>query len=433
MLTKADRQALITPDAALVLPPLAESSSYWQRALRCFYKQPAGIAAAVFIAVLLIVSFCGAWLYPIDPNLQNIGNRFAGPQPARSVTIVENAIWYGQLVAEPQVVSANTEYVRLAWPSADTSYSVQRIGLDSGVRLSLATIKTPWYEDRLDLRAEPYRYLILGPDETVLAQFELSPEPAISKFYAQLLGYIDSQTTLDSIAMPAKILGSDGLGRDNLARLIAGGRISLTIGILAPLLAIVIGAIYGAISAYVGGWLDELLMRIADIVIALPFLLFVILLNVAFGYGAASDGVAAMFLALVLMGWPNAAKLVRGQVLRLRKQAYIEAARLMGGSVFYMLRTHILPSVLGTVLVALSFAIPNAIFTEALLSFLGLGVNAPAASWGSLCQENLHELQRYPHLLLMPAALISLTVLAFNILGDSLRDALAQAGGEAHD
>jgi oligopeptide transport system permease protein len=158
--------------------------------------------------------------------------------------------------------------------------------------------------------------------------------------------------------------------------------------------------------------------------IALPFLLFVILLRIAFGIGPGDSGITALIIALLLLSWPNTARLVRTQVLQLRKMAYVDAARLQGASGFYIVCKHMLPNVLPSILVTLSFAIPSAIFTEAFLSFIGLGVTPPSTSWGAMCNDGLSTLLTHPHELLFPAFFISVTVLAFNLVGDALRDAL---------
>ncbi|HRF87274.1 MAG TPA: ABC transporter permease, partial [Pseudomonadales bacterium] len=227
-----------------------------------------------------------------------------------------------------------------------------------------------------------------------------------------------------TLQLPAHPFGTDKLGRDLMARLIEGGRTSLFIGFTAPLLYVLFGALYGAMAGYRGGRTDTFMMAFADFMIALPFLLFVILLRIAFGIGPGDNGITALIVALLLLSWPNTARLVRAQVLQLRKMAYVDAARLQGASGFYIVCKHMLPNVLPSILVTLSFAIPSAIFTEAFLSFIGLGVTPPATSWGAMCNDGLSTLLTHPHELLFPAFFISITVLAFNLVGDALRDAL---------
>jgi oligopeptide transport system permease protein len=297
------------------------------------------------------------------------------------------------------------------------------------------------YEDRMGLKARPYYYSVVtarggSGNEEIIETVEVKPRPAISVWDARLSGLLDDNKSTEQLVgqeviLPAHPLGTDYLGRDILSRLIYGARTSLFIGIVAPLIFIGFGTIYGAFAGFMGGRVDHWMMRVVDFVIALPFLLFMILFKVMFGLGPGESGVVPMMLALVLLSWPDSARLVRGQVMQLREQAYVDAARLLGGGNGYIIFSHILPNVLGLLLVAFSFAIPSAIFTEAFLSFIGLGVVPPTPSWGSMCNDGIRTMLTHPHELLFPAIFISATVLAFNLLGDGLRDALDERGQTA--
>jgi oligopeptide transport system permease protein len=260
------------------------------------------------------------------------------------------------------------------------------------------------------------------------ATVRVEPRQAIAWSAAQRRGLLPAGAGHERIGtevrLPAHPLGSDYLGRDILARIIHGARTSLFIGIVAPLLFVLAGLLYGGLAGYLGGRIDNAMMRLADFVVALPFLLFMILFKVAFGIRPGESGVMPMLLAMVLLGWPAPARLVRGQVLAIRNEPYVQAARLMGAGTPYLVLRHMVPNVLGVLLVTLSFAIPGAIFTEAFLSFIGLGVVPPTPSWGSLCNDGIRSMLAHPHELAVPAAFISITVLAFNLLGDGLRDAL---------
>ena len=165
-------------------------------------------------------------------------------------------------------------------------------------------------------------------------------------------------------------------------------------------------------------------MRFADFVIALPFLLFMILFKIAFGIGPGQSGILPMIVALVMLSWPGTARLVRGQILQVREEGYVNAARLLGARTNYLVMRHMIPNTMGVILVTLTFAVPSAIFTEAFLSFIGMGVAPPTPSWGGMSNEGIKSMLIHPHELLFPAVLISITVLAFNLLGDGLRDAL---------
>jgi oligopeptide transport system permease protein len=203
-----------------------------------------------------------------------------------------------------------------------------------------------------------------------------------------------------------------------------GARVSLFIGIVAPLLYVMFGILYGATAGFIGGWVDAVMMRFADFVVALPFLLFMILFKFVFQVEAGESGILPMLVALVILSWPGTSRLVRGQILQIREEGYIGASRLLGASTNYLILRHMIPNTMGVILVTLTFAVPSAIFTEAFLSFIGMGVAPPTPSWGSMCNEGIKTMLTTPHELIFPALLISITVLAFNLLGDGLRDAL---------
>ena len=213
--------------------------------------------------------------------------------------------------------------------------------------------------------------------------------------------------------------GTDNLGRDLATRVCYGARISLAIGIVASLINLGIGVLYGGISGYFGGKIDSVLMRIVDILYGIPLLLYVILLMVVL-----KPGLMNVFIALGLVYWLRMARIVRAQVLGLKELEYIMAARVLGASRQRLIFGHLLPNSLGPIIVTLTLSIPEAIFTEAFLSFIGLGVSAPMASWGVLASEGVVTLRSYPFQLLSPAVAISLTMLGFNFFGDGLRDAL---------
>jgi len=287
------------------------------------------------------------------------------------------------------------------------------------------------YEDRLSLESRPYFYSIVptdGFDEyEVYTMLSITPGMTITVNEASDRGLIPSDDLTQighKINLEFHPFGTDYLGRDMLARLMEGAQVSLFIGIVAPFIYVVIGVIYGGTAGYFGGYIDAFLMRFADFVVALPFLLFMILFKIAFGIGPGESGIFPMLLALILLAWPGTARLVRGQVLRIREQGYIEAAQLLGAKPTYLLLRHIIPNTMGVILVTLTFAVPSAIFTEAFLSFIGMGVAPPTPSWGSMCNDGVKTMLSHPHELIFPAVFISVTVLAFNLLGDGLTEAL---------
>jgi len=214
-------------------------------------------------------------------------------------------------------------------------------------------------------------------------------------------------------------LGTDDLGRDLLTRIMYGARISLTVGFLASLLNLTVGVIYGGISGFYGGKIDNIMMRIVEVLNAIPMLLYVILLMVIL-----EPGLQNILIALGLVYWLGMARIVRGQVLSLKEQDYVLAARSIGASNWQIITKHLIPNAMGPIIVTATLNIPSAIFTEAFLSFIGLGVNAPMASWGVLASDALQSFRSYPWQLFFPAIAISITMFAFNFLGDGLRDAL---------
>jgi oligopeptide transport system permease protein len=214
-------------------------------------------------------------------------------------------------------------------------------------------------------------------------------------------------------------LGTDQLGRDLFTRLMFGGRISLMVGLVATFVALTIGVIYGAVSGYVGGKIDRVFMRIVDILYALPFTIFVILLMVFFG-----RNIVLLFVAIGAVEWLTMARIVRSQIMSLKRMEFIEAARSLGFSTPRIIFRHMIPNILGPIIVYTTLTIPGVMLLEAFLSFLGLGVQPPMSSWGVLIKDGAERMEEYPWLLMFPGIVFSLTLFSLNFLGDGLRDAL---------
>ncbi|MFF2177025.1 ABC transporter permease [Lysinibacillus sp. NPDC058147] len=213
--------------------------------------------------------------------------------------------------------------------------------------------------------------------------------------------------------------GTDDLGRDIFVRVWAGARISLFIGFAAAIIDLIIGVLWGSISGLAGGRVDNIMMRIADVLTAIPYLLVVIVLLVVL-----QQGIIPMIIALSITGWINMARIVRGEVLAIKNQEYVLAARTLGARTGHLILKHLVPNALGAILVTMTLTVPSAIFTESFLSYLGLGVPAPQASWGTMASEGNGAITNAPWRLIFPALFISLTIFAFNAVGDGLRDAL---------
>lgn len=427
--------------------PLHADASQARRAWRRLVANRPALASLLVLLALLAAAIAGPWLWRVDPAAQQLGQASLAPSLTRRALLVADT--------EPPAAcgdggglrvcgNAHTVAVRLAWDAvADAhAYRVYRHELaprdahDLGVPLAeLGAGAAPAFEDRVGLEARRYVYSVAALDASgtmrVTGTLAIAVEQAIPWSAARRLGLVDASERArigSQLRLPAHPLGTDYLGRDLLARALHGARTSLFVGFAAPLACTLLGLAWGGVAGYAGGRLDDALMRAADFVVALPFLLFMILLRVAFGIAPGESGVAPLLLAMVLLGWPAPARLVRAQVLALRSQPYVQAARLFGAGTPWLLARHMTPNVLGVLLVSLSFAIPSAIFTEAFLSFIGLGVVPPVPSWGSMCNDGIRAMFAHPHELVVPAVLISVTVLAFNVLGDGLHDALDERG-----
>ena len=421
------------------------SLSYWQDAWLRLKANRRALVSLFLVIGLLLFTLVGPWLWQVNPASQDLDQVSQPPGVDRSALVVDPYTpWLGGAtagtglrLAEP----ATTQSVRLAWdalPSA-RGHRVYRNLFPVGPELAYGIPRAEFFdnatltfEDRLDIKPGTYYYTIVALNadgslsrETSALTVDVQRVTTVAE--ARERGLVANEAALvpgDRVELALHPLGTDYLGRDMLARLMAGARVSLFIGIGAPLCFVLFGVFFGSVAVFIGGKTAQVMMRFADFVVALPFLLFMILFKIAFGIGPGESGVMPMLVALVLLMWPATARLVRGQILQIREQGYISASQLLGAKTHYLILRHMLPNTLGVVLVTLTFAIPSAIFTEAFLSFIGMGVAPPTPSWGSMSNEGIKTMLTTPHELIFPAALISTTVLAFNLLGDGLRDAL---------
>ena len=265
------------------------------------------------------------------------------------------------------------------------------------------------------IRLRKNRLAMLGLVFLLVIMFLCLVTPWLSPY-----GYEEQDLRLGASAPSAQHwLGTDIFGRDLLTRILYGGRMSLAVGLVATGVALVIGVLYGAVAGYAGGRVDNVMMRLVDILYALPFIIFIILLMVVFG-----RNLVLLFLAIGAVEWLTMARIVRGQIQSLRQQEFIEAAVSLGLGPVAIIWRHLIPNALGPIIVYTTLTIPNVMLLEAFLSFLGLGVQPPASSWGLLISAGVETMEEYPWLLVFPGMALTLTLFALNFLGDGLRDAL---------
>jgi len=283
--------------------------------------------------------------------------------------------------------------------------------------LSVRAVKgrSPWEDARYRLlknRAAVYSAVIMG----IMILLVL--------FGPMVISWESDFTDWDYTSSPPSLssghwFGTDAVGRDILVRTLEGGRISLLVGLVATLVSLIIGVSYGAVAGYFGGAADRIMMRIVDIIYALPFLFFVILLMVVFG-----RHIVLIFVAIGAVNWLDMARIVRGQTLSIKNMEFIEAARAGGVTPWNIIRRHIIPNLAGVVIVYVTLTIPQVILAESFLSFLGLGVQEPMSSWGALVSDGAQDMEPAPWTLIVPAVFLTVTLYCFNYIGDGLRDAL---------
>lgn len=438
------------------------SITYWQDARSRLFKNRIAVASGVFIVLVAIASVVIPAVIPYDYETQEIWNKHAAPNlgviaivesgdaeakyspkvdpsvSAPSKTVVQSSgaakpSSYAPVTDPPQVPQgfklvgeATTRQIVLEWDRVDgaTGYHLHRSISKETLGLPLGDIKPGIlsYRDDASLEAQTeYFYRVTA----INALGESLPSEAIAVVPKLVLSLDDARKINpnakpeDTVRIKPHFLGTDYLGRDMLARLMVGTSISLFIGLVAPFIFVLIGIIYGSIAGYFGGRVDNIMMRIADIIVTIPNLLVLIMLQVVMG-----SGPVTLIIALVIADWAAVGQQVRGEILRIREMEFVNAAELLGTSFWKIIFRHLLPNIMGTVLVLFSIAIPRVIFTEAFLSFIGLGIAPPLPSLGSVTREGAGVMSTYPLEMLIPAILLSLTVLAFNLFGDGVRDAL---------
>lgn len=412
-------------------PSLTYLQDAWQRLRR---NKVAMVSLAVVIAIAL-VSIIVPFFWRFTYDEQNLD--FVSLPPSYDVYRLDDGTYY-YITSQYKLLQVDAEGhpVELLRPRRDDTANLKRIYEVDGKALTLdySLYRTAYADyqaaveaaeaagtDLVDVASVPYLASYYAGQENAPEQVTTEKAFSILQNDVQRISLTyDGAELTDTVHMrnATYIFGTDKLGRDMFIRVVYGGRISLLVGFLAAFINLVVGVFYGGAAGYLGGKADMVMMRIVDTIDSIPTTLYVILIMVIVG-----PGLLPIVLALGLTMWVRMARIVRGQVLTLRNEEFVKASIIMGAGTGRIMTRDLIPNMIGPIMVAVSMQIPSAIFEEAFLSFIGLGIAAPQASWGTMCNDALDGLYIYPYQLFIPAAAISITILALNLLADGLRDA----------
>lgn len=405
-----------------------KSVSYWQDAWRRFKKNHVSMGALIVFIVILLFSFVGPKFIDYSYEQQFRSSQKLGPMQYSEVEQMARDILKSGV--DGAYITSIKEGSLTAIRKGD--WYISKNGKTYAFHLDKAIEKATLIFDE-----DSDEVLYVGKDKdwengafTEVTALEYTDTPAEGA----------QELKLDKRVFP-HYFGTDSQGRDLMARCMYGARVSIIIGIVAALIVLVIGALYGSISGFAGGKVDFVMMRIVDLIYSVPDVLIVLLLQVVLKeplqawFDAGKDplskalsslgvGIVSIFITFALLYWVGMARIIRGQVLQLKEQEYVTAATVLGASSARIIRRHLLPNCVGQLIIQTCLQIPSAIFLESFLSYLGLGVSAPMASLGSLCSDAKETFLLFPYRLLFPAILLSLIVLTLNLVGDGLRDAL---------
>lgn len=406
---KAEKEGFI-PDR----PP----TSYWKDAWRRFRRNAVAMVALTILVLIVIFAFVGPMIVPYGYDEFNKG---AENMHASHYSLAD------QLLIEEKLAEA-----------AESTKTPDEI-LAEAEAAAAAEGRTLSINEKVQIKNKAKQQAASGGDgavteESVIAEYGLKPKP---------FGY--SRKELERKEAGEKVFphvfGTDGFGRDIMVRTMIGARVSLLVGVFAALLVLIIGAVYGSVSGYAGGMVDAVMQRIVEVIQSVPEVLVILLismvLKVRFNETLATStgvigtlfhtvgtNVIAMFIAFASLYWVTMSRIIRGQILQLKQQEYVTAARALGAKSGRIIKKHLLPNCIGQIVTTTFLQIPSAIFVESFLSFLGVGVDTPMTSLGSMCTDALGGMYTYPERLLFPAVLLSVMILSLNLVGDGLRDAL---------
>jgi len=369
---------------------LRKSLTYWQDAWRRLKNHRLAMTGLVGVVLILLAAIFGPLFFQLSYSDQNLD--FSNTPPRMEI----------YRIADDYNIYLTRDYKLLR--VSDNGRLISRLKLtDKDVVNKIYTYEA----DGLSVAMDFSYNLLPGKDADYDFTFAVNGGEEITEPWK----------TVGNKTYP---FGSDIVGRSLLVRVIYGARISLTIAFVATLVNLLVGVVWGSIAAYEGGRTDNVMMRIVDLLNSIPLVIYVILIMVLVG----NRGLWTMTIALGSVYWVVMARLVRGQVLSLKEQEFVLAARALGVSRWNIISRHLIPNAIGPIIVTMTMMIPRAVFTEAFIGFIGLGVSAPMASWGTLANDALQSLLTYPYQLFFPALAIAVTMLSFNFLGDGLRDAL---------
>ena len=392
------------------------SLTYWADAWRRLKKNRLAMVGLAGVILILLFGIVGPYLF--DAGYSDQRNEFKNLGPSLEIYEIDDGVFAN--------ISKDYHFFIIDENGGNLEY-VERIKQEDVLqgRTNVGEILSP--SQIRELREEQEKeyvnyYLYQGEEIELDYSYKLEAEE-MGYDYDLKITYKDNETFYPAkkVRNKAYPFGTDNLGRDMLIRVMYGARISLLVAFVATVVNFVIGVTYGAISGYEGGKTDNIMMRIVDIINSIPLVLYIILLMVLLD---SQGGLGTIILTLGTVYWVGMARLVRGQILSLKEQEFILAARALGVSTTRIIFKHLIPNAMGPIIVSMTMMIPGAIFTESFLSFIGLGVSAPMASWGTLANNALSGILTYPYQLFFPAMAIAMTMLSFNFLGDGLRDAL---------